>query len=84
MDVQIGKVTHYFDKIGVAIVEVKNQPLKVGDLVRFSGHDNEFSQEIVSLQVEHDKVSEIAPGDSGGVKVDKPVKAGDVVYLATQ
>lgn len=83
VDIQIGKVTHYYDKIGVAVVEVKNQPLKVGDRVRISGHDNEFTQEVSSLQVEHEKVSEVAPGETVGLKVGKPVKTGDVLYLTT-
>lgn len=82
MDIQIGKVTHYYDKIGVAIVEVKNQPLKVGDRVKISGHDKEFTQDVVSLQVEHQKVSEVGSGETAGMKVENPVKAGDVVYLS--
>ncbi len=82
MDIQIGKITHYYDKIGVAVIEVKNQPLKVGDKVKISGHDNEFTQEVSSIQVEHEKVSEVAPGESAGIKVEKPVKAGDAVYLS--
>ncbi|MBI2404906.1 hypothetical protein HYV22_01860 [Candidatus Gottesmanbacteria bacterium] len=81
MDIQIGKITHYYDKIGVAIVEVKNQTLKVGDKVKISGHDKEFTQEASSLQVEHQKVSEVGPGETAGMKVEKPVKVGDVVYL---
>jgi hypothetical protein len=44
MDIQIGKITHYYDKIGVAVIEVTNQQLKMGDLVKFSGHDHEFTQ----------------------------------------
>ncbi len=84
MDIQIGKVTHYYDKIGVAVVEVKNQPLKVGDRVKVSGHDSEFTQEVSSLQMEHEKVAEVAPGETVGVKVGKPVKAGDVLYLVTK
>lgn len=81
MDMQIGKVTHYYDKIGVAVVEVDKQPLRVGDHVRFSGHDKEFTQTVESLQVEHEQVKELKAGESGGMKVDKPVRAGDVVYL---
>lgn len=81
MDIQIGKVTHYYDKIGVAVIEVTNQPLKIGDTVKVSGHDNEFTQKITSLQVEHDQVSEVGVGESCGMKVDEPVKAGDVLYL---
>lgn len=82
MNIQIGKITHYYDKIGVAIVEVKNQTLKVGDKIRISGHDHEFTQEVSSLQIEHQRVSEVGPGDSAGIKVEKPVKAGDDVYLS--
>lgn len=81
MDVQIGKVTHYYDKIGVAVVDVKSQPLKVGDTVKISGHDKEFTQKVNSLQVEHRQVNEVPIGESCGMKVDQPVKAGDVLYL---
>lgn len=81
MDVQIGKVTHYYDKIGVAVIEVVNQPLKVGDTVKISGHDNEFNQPVTSLQVEHKQVKEVAVGETGGMKVDKTVKEGDMLYL---
>ena len=84
MDIQIGKVTHYFDKIGVAVIEVMNEKLKVGDTVKISGHDQEFKQKVVSLQVEHDKVPEIAAGESGAMKTDKPVKAGDMLYLVSK
>lgn len=81
MDIQIGKVTHYYDKIGVAVVEVVNQALKVGDTIKFSGHDNEFSQKVTSLQVEHKQVDQLAAGESGGLEVDQSVKEGDVLYL---
>lgn len=84
MDIQIGKVTHYYDKIGVAVVTVLNQPLKVGDKIKVSGHDNEFNQTVDSLQVEHDQVKEVAVGETAGMKVDKPVKEGDTLYLVQQ
>lgn len=84
MDIQIGKISHYYDKIGVAVIEVTNQPLKAGDTVKISGHDKEFTQVVSSLQVEHTQVEEVKPGDSAGVKVDHPVKEGDVVYLLTK
>ena len=84
MNIQIAKITHYYDKIGVAVIDVLKQPLKVGDTVKISGHDSEFNQTISSLQVEHTQVSEIAPGDSGALKTDKPVKEGDVIYLVSK
>lgn len=84
MDIQIAKVTHYYDKIGVAVIEVIKQTLKVGDTVKISGHDSEFNQTVTSLQVEHAQVKEIAKGDSGALKTDKPVKEGDAIYLVTE
>lgn len=83
MDIQIAKVTHFYDKIGVAVVEVKNQPLKVGDTVKISGHDQEFTQKIESLQIEHKQVKEVAVGETCGMKVDQAVKDGDTLYLVT-
>jgi len=78
---QIGRVTHYYDKIGVAVVEVMNQALKAGDAVRFSGHDKEFKQVISSMQIEFKKVKTAKAGETVGVLVDKPVKSGDMVFL---
>ncbi len=78
-DVQIGVVTHYFDKIGVAVIDV-TQPISVGDHVKISGHDQEFTQEVGSLQIEHAVVDSVGKGESCGLKVDQPVREGDVLY----
>lgn len=78
--VQIGKVTHYYDKIGVAVVEL-SQTVKAGDKIKFSGHDKEFSQTVSSMQVEHQQINEAKNGDIIGLKVEQMVKPGDIVYL---
>ena len=83
MDKRIGKVTHYYDKIGVAVVEMK-KPLKVGDTIKISGQDNECTQTITSLQVEHVQVQKIAAGKEGALKTEKAVKEGDVIYLVAK
>ena len=84
MDIQIGKITHFYDKLGVAIVEVKSQSLKVGDMVKISGHDKEFTQKVTSLQIEHEQVKKVPPGETCGMKVDEPVREGDVLYLLSK
>lgn len=76
---QIGKVTHYYNKIGVAVVSL-TAPLTVGDKVKISGHDNEFIQEVTSIQIEHEQIKKAKKGDSIGLKVEKSVKEGDVLY----
>lgn len=84
MDIQIGKVVHYYDKLAVAIIEVMNQKLKTGDKVKISGHDKEFTQEVSSLQIEHAQVKDVPVGETCGMKVDQPVKEGDALYLLTK
>ena len=81
---KIANITHYYDKIGVAVIDVLKKPIKVGDMIKISGHDNEFTQTVGSLQVEHDQVTKISAGKSGALKTDKPVKEGDVIYLVTK
>ena len=76
---EIGKISHYFDKIGVAVVEV-NSPLKVGDSVTIGEGENAFEQIIKSMQVEHEKIEKAKKGDSIGLKVSKPVKVNWRVY----
>lgn len=82
MDNPIGKVTHYYDKLGVAIVDLAEGSLKVGAAVKFKRGEEEFNQTISSLQVDHKAVDEVKAGDSFGLKVDQPTKVGTLVYLA--
>jgi len=79
MDKKIGKITHYYNKIGVAVVKLI-KPLFVGDKIKISGHDQEFEQEVKSIQKDHLAVQKAKAGDEIGLKVDKPVKENDEIY----
>jgi putative protease len=79
----IGKVIHYFDKIQVAIVELKDK-IKIGDKIKIKGHNKEFEQEVTSLQIEHKDVKEAKKGETVGMKVTEKVKEGDGVYLVSE
>lgn len=76
----IGKVTHYFGNIGVAVIELTD-PLSVGDTIRIVGGEVDFEQKVESMEVEHEKVEKAKKGDSVGVKVDQKVRDGYKVYL---
>ena len=80
MDKQIGVVTHYYDKIEVAVIKLL-APLKVGDTVKFSGYDQEFNQQVTSMQLEHAAVEKGKKGQEIAIKVDKKVKDKDRLYL---
>lgn len=84
MEEEIGRVTHYFPKIGVAVVEVTAESLKVGEIVRIKGHTSDFTQSVESLQKEHLAIPEIKKGDSAGLKVKEHVREGDKVYRITE
>ena len=77
----IGKITHFFDKIGVAVLKL-NGNLKVGDTITIEtaiGGDS-FTQKVSSMQVEHNSVEKAKSKDSVGLKVDQPVKENSKVF----
>lgn len=76
----IGKITHYYGKINVAIVEL-SAPLKVGDKIHLKGHETDFEQTVSSMQVDYQNIDEAKKGDVIGLKVDQKVREGDEVYL---
>lgn len=76
----IGKVIHYYDKIEVAVVELKKK-LKVGDKVKFVHRENSFEQGVESMQLEHVQITEGKKGQEVAIKVDKKVSSGTLVYL---
>ncbi len=79
----LGKVTHYFDHLEVAVIKLaKDASLKIGDSVQFKGSSTDFSQKVSSLQKDHKEVSSVKAGDDFGLKVDKPVREGDEVHSA--
>jgi len=75
----IGKVTHYFGNIGVAVLELTDT-LKVGDTIRIVGGTTDFTQTVDSMEIEHKKVEEAKKGDSIGLKVSQKVREGYKVY----
>lgn len=76
----IGKITHYFGNIGVAVIEL-SKTLKVGESIRIVGGEaTDFTQEIKSMEIDHEKAKTAKAGDSIGLKVDEKVREGYKVY----
>jgi len=83
MEIRIGKVTHYYNRIGVAVLELEDV-LKVGDKVVFLGHTTDFTQEVTSLEIEHHKILLASPGMEVAIKVDEPVRSGDELFKVSE
>jgi len=76
---EIGKVTHFFAKISVAVIELK-APVSVGDRILIKGPTTNLEQTVESMEIEHEKVTRAEAGQSIGLKVDDRVRESDTVY----
>ena len=80
--VRIGEVTHFYDKIGVAVITLADV-ICVGDTVHILGHATDFQQKVASLQIEHKAVTEAGSGQEVAMKVGQRVRPRDVVFKIT-
>jgi len=76
---EIGKVTHFFSKISVAVIDL-TATLSVGDRIRIQGPTTDFEQTVDSMQIEHENVKSAKAGQSIGLKVKERVREKDTVY----
>ena len=74
----VGKVVHYYDKIGVAIVELSGTVL-VGDLLTFRRGEREFMQPVSSMQIDHASVEKAGKGKVVGIRVVQVADPGTLV-----
>lgn len=73
-----GRVTHYYDRIGVAIIELAT-PLCIGDVVHFKQGTHEHVQPVTSLQIDHHPITLAQKNDIVGLKVTQKVQPGAMV-----
>ncbi len=84
MEKLIGKITHYFNKISVGIIEITDGESNVGDTIHIKGHTSDFNQKVTSMQIEHEPIEKAKKGDAIGIKVDAHVHEHDQVFLVTE
>lgn len=75
----VGKISHYFTKIGVGVVELSDE-LKVGDRISIEGATTNIQQTVDSMQIEHQNVQSAGSGQSIGLKIVERTREGDLVY----
>jgi putative protease len=82
METHIGQVNHYFNHVSVAVLDLSGE-LKVGDTIHFVGHTVDFTQQVDSLEIEHQKVESAGPKKEVALKVTQPVHKGAEVFKVT-
>ncbi|MFN4132853.1 MAG: translation elongation factor-like protein [Candidatus Hadarchaeales archaeon] len=75
----VGKVTHYFTKISVGVIELSDE-LKVGDKISIEGRTTNFQQTVESMQIEHKNVEKAGKGQAIGLKLTNRAREGDLVF----
>lgn len=76
----VGKVTHFFTDINVAVIELADT-LKVGDTILLEGATSNFEQPVDSMQIHNKSVQSAKKKESIGLKVKDRVREGDKVYV---
>jgi translation elongation factor EF-1alpha len=78
-DKEIGSVTNFFSKIGVAVIEL-SAPLQLGDEIRIAGGERDFQQSVESMQIEHESIEKAEAGQEIALKLSQKARPGDKVY----
>jgi hypothetical protein len=79
MEIRAGKVTHYYDRIGVAVL-ILFEELEVGDTIHIHGKLTDLTQRVASMEIEHQKIQSAGPKTEIALKVLEPVREGDTIY----
>ncbi len=79
-ETKVGVVTHYFGKVNVAIVKLTDGDLSVGDTIHIKGHTTDHTQQVESMQVEHEQVDKLEKGQEVGLKIGVHVHEHDEVF----
>jgi putative protease len=83
MEKIIGRVTHYYNRLGVVVLELSDE-LKVGDLIHIIGHTTNFTQRVESMEIEHQQVQSVEAGAEVALKVAERVRKSDTVYKVSE
>jgi hypothetical protein len=77
---QIGTVTHWYDKLGVAVVKLTGK-LQKGDSIKVKRGEEEFEDTVASLQIDHKDVASAKKGDDAAIKLGHKTKEGAAIFL---
>ena len=79
----IGVINHYYSHLGVAVVQLNDDRVRVGETILIKGHTTDLHQQIESIEIDHESVQEASAGQVFGLKVRDHVREHDQVYKAS-
>ena len=79
MEQHIGEIKHFFNKAGVMVIDLTGD-LSVGDTIKIKRGEDEFEQEVISMQIDHEDVQSAGKGQEVAVKAKEKTREGHSVY----
>lgn len=76
---EIGKVTHFYDKLSVAVVKLTDS-LSTGDKIKIKKGEGEFEDVVGSMQVDHQAVTSAKRGQEVAIKISQKTKEGASIF----
>jgi putative protease len=81
---QVGVVVNYYAKPSVAAIKVTSGSIKKGDLLKYKGHNTDFTEEVAGIEINNQPVEEAKANDLIGIKVKERVRENDKVYKVVE
>ena len=81
---QVGVVVNFYAKPSVAAIKVTSGSIKKGDLLKYKGHNTDFTEEVASIEINNQPVEEAKADDLIGIKVKERVRENDKVYKVVE
>lgn len=76
---KVGSVVHYYDDARVASIVIEKGLIRSGDWIELQGNISSLRQKVDSMQLDGEPIQEAHEGQTVGIRVIRPVKAGDGV-----
>lgn len=77
---QIGTVTHWYDKLSVAVVKLTGKLAK-GEQIKVKKGDDEFEDTVSSIQIDHKDVASAKKGDEAAIKLSQKAREGAGIFF---
>jgi putative protease len=81
---QVAVIVKFFAKPSVAALQVTSGSIKKGDVLHYQGHTTDFTEQVMSMEIDNQPVEEAKVGDLVGLKVKERVRENDKVYRVVE
>ena len=79
--VLVGHVTHYYSKMGVALINLKHEGLKLNENIQIEGNKTFIEQKVESMEMDNKKIKKAKKGEEIAIEVKDKVFNNDNVFI---